>query len=105
MKAQATIEFMLMFAAAIAFVTVLVIGVIHAKDLALKESGALTETIKMETLARSLEEYNNNGIAMVFDTGNMQYRVEGDCVKADYGNKTIVVEGLVRNAGTHIEPV
>lgn len=105
MKAQATLEFMFMFLACIAFITLLISGMAVAHKRAKMQADVLEHTIRMEEIARTLEAHSNIGIVMVFDIGNVTYRIEGNSVKTDYGNKTIVVEGIMKNAGQHREPV
>ena len=105
MKGQATLEYMMMFLAIIAFTSILVSGMVVALKNANAQSNALEHTVRMEELARTLEAHSNTGMIMVLRIGNASYRIEGDSVKADYGNRTLVVEGILANATKRIEPI
>lgn len=105
MKGQATLEYMMMFLALIAFTSILVSGMVVALKSANAQANALEHTIRMEELARTLEARSNTGMIMVMSIGNASYRIEGDDVKADYGNRTLVVEGILANGTKRIEPI
>jgi hypothetical protein len=104
MRAQATLEFMFMFLAAIAFTTLLIGGMAIAKDRAGEQADVLFHTARMEGVARTLDTHSNIGLIMVFGLDNVTYRIEGNSVITDFRNKTIVVEGIEKNE-KRIEPI
>lgn len=104
-KAQATLEFMFMFLAVIAFISILVGGMALAKRNASDQADVIKHTVKMNEIARTIEAHSNTGMIMIFDVGDETYRIEGDSVKTDYRNKTIVVEGILTHGGKRLEPV
>jgi hypothetical protein len=59
-----------------------------------EQSRVMEETVKMEEFTRLLEVYVNNGVAMVFTTGTT-YDVSGNSVSTNYGNKSIVIYGVI----------
>jgi len=105
MKAQATFEYMVMFLALIAFTSILISGMVVALKNANLQANVLEHTIRMEELARTLEAHSNTGMIMIFSIGNASYRIEGDDVKTEYGNRTLVVEGILANGTKRIEPI
>jgi uncharacterized protein (UPF0333 family) len=104
-RGQATLEFMFMFLALVAFISILVGALIVAKNRAVEQTDVLEHTLMMEEKARALEVYSNNGLIMIFDIGHEIYLVEGDVIKVDYKNKTIIVEGIFKNDPIHKEPI
>jgi len=102
-RGQATVEFLLVFLAAVVFFTVLVAALGVAGKRAKEQGDAAAATAGMEEFARTFEVYANDGIAMFFRTG-ASYRVENGVVKSDYGNRTIVVKGVFDGARGVAEP-
>jgi hypothetical protein len=104
-KAQATVEFMLFFLAAIAFITILIGSMGLAQKRAIAQGEAIEKTIALEGLARTIETHANIGLIMIIDMDSSGYRINGNRLEADYGNKTIVVEGIFENKGARYEPI
>jgi hypothetical protein len=105
MRAQATLEFMFMFLSTIAFVTLLVGAMSVASKNAIEQADVIEKTMEMEELMRTYEVHYTSGIIMVFEIDNKDYLPEGNEIKYNYRGKTIVVEGVMDNATTRIEPI
>jgi hypothetical protein len=105
MKAQATIEFLFMFLASMAFVTLLFGAMSLASKRANQQADIIQKTLELEEQVRTIEAYSNIGLIMVFDYGEAAYRTEGGAIEIDYKNKTIIVVEGIANAGTRIEPL
>ena len=105
MRGQATLEFMFMFLASIAFVTLLVGAMSVASKNATEQVNVIEKTVEMEELIRTYEVHYNNGIIMVFEIDIKDYLPEGNLIKYQYKGKTIVVEGVRDNATKRIEPI
>ncbi len=103
-RAQATVEFMLSFLAALAFFAIVMEALIAAGRSAASDAGAVAETSRAESFMRTAEAYSCNGIAMAGRTG-VSYRIQNGEVRIEYLNKTIVVRGIVDANGTYGEPV
>lgn len=103
MRAQATVEFLLVFLAAIAFFTVLVAALGAANGRAKTQADAIATTVGMEEFARTFEVYANDGIAMFFSAG-APYRIENGAVKTEYRNKTVAIGGIFDAPASGAEP-
>ncbi len=93
-KAQASLEFVLIFLATLIFLTILISSMSFALTRAKSQSKIMEETMKMEEFTRLLEVYVNNGVAMYFTTSTT-YNVSGNSVSTSYGNKSIVINGVI----------
>jgi len=103
LRGQVTIEFLLVFLAAIAFFTLLVAAIGAANGRAKAQAGAIATTAGMEEFARTFEVYANDGIAMFFSAG-APYRIENGVVKTEYENKTVVIGGIFDAPASKDEP-
>jgi hypothetical protein len=105
MRGQATLEFLFMFLASIAFVTLLVGAMSVASKNAIEQVTILEKTVEMEGLIRTYEVHYSSGIIMVFEIDNKDYFPEGNLIKYEYKGKSIIVEGVRDNTTKRIEPI
>lgn len=104
-RGQATIEFMLFFLVSIAFITILISSMGLAKKNASAQGDIISKTVELEELSRIMDTYSNIGLIMLIDLEQTGYQIKGNRIVADYGKKTIVVEGIFENKGVRYEPI
>jgi uncharacterized protein (UPF0333 family) len=93
-KAQATMEFLLSFLLVVTAVGLLSLAIFSVSDKAEKEASKLSRIVLLEQIARLHDNIQSAGMAIAVETGNIAYRVEGNSIVSDYGNKTISINGV-----------
>ncbi|HIE56407.1 MAG TPA: hypothetical protein EYP90_14750, partial [Chromatiaceae bacterium] len=80
MRAQATMEFLMVFLVTIAFIAIIATALVVSGDGAKEQSETIERIIAVEEVTRSVEVLTNSGIAMVFGAEGMEVEIEKEYV-------------------------
>ena len=105
MKAQATVEFLLIFAATVAVTSMFAAAILAQQEKAEGKMDDLERIHKAESAARAVEAWMNTGIDMGFNfrKENISYRIEGNAFHVTHEGNVIEVDGVF--GGEDIEPL
>jgi hypothetical protein len=101
MKAQATVEFLLVFTATLAVMSMLAAAVLVQHEKAIGKTDDLERINSAESAARAVEAWINTGIAMEFSfhEENVSYRIEGNSFHVTHEGNVIETNGVFREDG------
>ncbi len=96
MRAQATIEFLFVFAATITVVSVFAAAVLAQNEKARDKIYDMERIHRAESAARAVEAWMNTGIDMKFSfyRENVSYRIEGDSFHVNHEGSVIEIKGV-----------
>jgi Fe-S cluster assembly ATPase SufC len=99
MKGQATAEFLFVFTATIAVMSILTGALIAQNEVAQERIDEIEHIQKAEAAARALEAWMNSGITMKFGFHNedVLYRIENDSFHVSHEGKIIEIGGVFHN--------
>lgn len=98
MKAQVTVEFLLVFTATLAVMSMLAAAVLAQHEKAKGKTDDLECINSAESAARAVEAWLNTGIVMEFSfyDENVSYRIEGNSFHVTHESNVIETEGVFR---------
>lgn len=96
MRAQATVEFLFVFAATITVMSMLAAVVLDQNGKAQEKITDMERIHKAESAARAVEAWMNTGIEMKFGfhKENVSYRIEGSSFHVTHNGSVIEIRGI-----------
>lgn len=104
-KAQATVEFLIVFAITVAVVSMLASALLAQHEVARSKINDMERINRAEAAAQAIEAWLNAGVPMAFDFSeeNVTYRVEQGRFHVMHEGSVIEIDGVFANVDT--EPV
>ena len=105
MRAQATVEFLFVFAATMVVISMLAAAVLAQHESSQEKAGDMERIHKAESAARAVEAWMNTGIDMEFDfhKEDISYRIEGNSFHVTHKGNVIEIRGIFK--GDDVEPL
>jgi uncharacterized protein (UPF0333 family) len=103
MKAQASVEFLWSFAAALLMVSVIAAALLSHKASLDGKAGDIDTIYAAESAARAVESAMNAGVGLSFGFDSMRYSAEEDRFLVSYKGETVEIDGVFHHDAA--EPV
>ncbi len=96
MKAQMTVEFLIVFAIWMSVLIIIAQSLLIAQNRAVEKISDFSSFLAVEGAARAIETSTNNGGVAVFDfyDENVSYSIEGNSLQIFHNGKVIEVRGV-----------